>query len=369
MKQLIFTGATWLFATLITSVSAQPWEADKATKWYATQPWLVGCNYIPANAINELEMWQPETFDVDQIEKELGWAESLGFNTLRVFLHDLLWQQDAKGFVKRMDVFLAICEKHHIRPMFVLFDSVWDPNPKLGKQRDPKPGVHNSGWVQSPGAAALQDTKQYARLKEYVVGVVSAFANDKRVLAWDIWNEPDNVNTNNYVDPSNKLGLVEALLPQTFQWARSAKPLQPLTSAVWKINSTDFKSFNTIETLQLRLSDIISFHSYDDATRFKKTISLLKQFNRPLICTEYLARGNQSTFETIMPVAKQDKIALYNWGFVAGKTQTNLPWDSWEKPYVNGREPAVWHHEIFYPDGSPYKQSEVELIQLLMKGK
>ena len=369
MKVLVFTGVVWFFSSLVMNVSAQPWNADKAAKWYAKQPWLVGCNYIPSNAINELEMWQAETFDAVQIEKELSWAEGLGFNTLRVFLHDLLWQQDAKGFVKRMEVFLTICEKHHIRPMFVLFDSVWDPKPELGKQREPKPGVHNSGWVQSPGAAALSDTQQHARLKEYVVGVVSTFANDKRVLAWDIWNEPDNVNTDNYADQPNKLELVQILLPQAFAWARLAKPSQPLTSGVWKVNSTDFKSFNTIETIQLKSSDIISFHSYDDAARFEKTALLLKQFNRPMLCTEYLARGYQSIFETIMPVGKRDKIALYNWGFVVGKTQTNLPWDSWQKPYVDGREPAVWHHEILQPDGTPYNQSEVDFIRGITRKK
>ncbi|MEJ0056932.1 MAG: hypothetical protein WDN75_15535 [Bacteroidota bacterium] len=215
------------FAFITTLASSQVWTAKQASDWYAKQPWLVGCNYVPANAINELEMWQAETWDPKTIDKELGWAESIGMNTLRVFLHDLLWQQDAEGFKKRLAEFLAICEKHHIKPMLVLFDSVWDPNPKLGKQREPTPGVHNSGWVQSPGAAALLDEKQYPRLEAYVKGVVGAFANDQRVLCWDVWNEVDNVNTNNYADPKNKLELVTKLLPMVFTWTRAAKPLQP----------------------------------------------------------------------------------------------------------------------------------------------
>src|SRR6266480_7510473 len=132
------------------------WTQERATQWYANQPWLVGSNYIPADAINELEMWQADTFDPKRIDTELGWADSIGFNTMRVFLHDLLWQQDAKGFQKRIDMFLSLCEKHHIKPLFVLFDSVWDPDPQLGKQRAPTPGVHNSGWLQSPGAKALE---------------------------------------------------------------------------------------------------------------------------------------------------------------------------------------------------------------------
>src|SRR5258708_7915315 len=166
-------------------------------------------------------MWQAETFDSARINKELGWAENIGMNTLRVFLHDMLWEQDPEGFKNRIAQFLTICERHHIRPMFVLFDSVWDPYPKLGKQRDPKPGVHNSGWVQGPGLAALQDEKQYTRLESYVKGVVGAFARDRRVLCWDIWNEPDNMNGSNYSEPQNKLDRVMTLLPKAFSWARA----------------------------------------------------------------------------------------------------------------------------------------------------
>ena len=344
------------------------WTVQQSKSWYAQQPWLVGCNYIPYNAINELEMWQADTFDSARIDQELGWAENIGMNTLRVFLHDLLWYQDAQGFEMRLNQFLAICERHHIRPMLVLFDSVWDPNPHLGKQREPKPGIHNSGWVQSPGATALQDEKQYPRLESYVKGVVGAFAKDKRVLCWDIWNEPDNFNANNYAEPKNKVELIEKLLPKAFSWARAASPSQPLTSGVWRINYVNFKGLTAIEKIQLTESDIITFHDYGDSASFRRSIQFLNQYKRPLICTEYLARGNKSTFETILPLAKSNHVGMINWGFVVGKTQTNLPWDSWAKPYTNGREPAVWHHEIFYADGKPYKQAEVDFIRKMTKG-
>ncbi len=168
------------------------WSEAKAQQWYAAQPWLVGANFVPADAINQLEMWQADSFNPEEIDRELGWAEGLGMNTMRVFLHDQLWQQDAPGFRKRIDTFLAIAAKHHIKPMLVLFDSCWDPDSKLGPQHPPIPGVHNSGWVQGPGAKALEDAAEYPRLKCIVQGVVGAFANDDRILAWDVWNEPDN---------------------------------------------------------------------------------------------------------------------------------------------------------------------------------
>ncbi|MBW7891450.1 MAG: hypothetical protein H3C48_10605 [Chitinophagaceae bacterium] len=169
-----------------TIVPREIWTKEQANDWYNKQPWLVGCNFLPSTAINQLEMWQPETFDTATINRELGWAEAIGMNTIRVYLHDLLYEQDAGGFLQRMDIFLQIASAHHIKPMFVLFDSVWDPDPQLGKQRDPQPGVHNSGWVQSPGRKALTDSTQYPRLEAYVKGVVKRFAQDDRVLAWDI---------------------------------------------------------------------------------------------------------------------------------------------------------------------------------------
>jgi len=163
-----------------TGSHAQRWIEEKAKHWYVQQPWLVGSNYLPANAINELEMWQPDTFDPVRIDKELAWAQSIGLNTMRVFLHDLLWKQDPRGFTKRIDTFLAIAEKHHIHPLLVLFDSCWDPNPKLGVQRKPTPGIHNSGWVQSPGAVALEDRAQLARLEAYVRRQAATLAETPR---------------------------------------------------------------------------------------------------------------------------------------------------------------------------------------------
>ncbi len=342
------------------------WSEKQAADWYAKQPWLVGSNYIPANAINELEMWQADTFDPKRIDLELGWAEAIGLNTMRVFLHDLPWQQDAAGFQKRIDTFLQIAAKHHIKPLFVLFDSCWDPEPHLGKQHAPKPGVHNSGWVQSPGAKALQDPSQYPRLEAYVKGVVGAFAKDDRILGWDVWNEPDNGNGGSYKDlePKNKNELVVALLPKAFAWARAAHPTQPLTSGVWKDDWSVPEKLGPGAKIQIETSDVISFHSYDKPEVFEKRLLSLQQYHRPLICTEYMARGNGSTFQGSLPIAKKYNVGAINWGLVAGKTQTYLPWDSWEHPYTD-REPSVWFHEIFRTDGKPYSAEETELIKRL----
>lgn len=346
--------------------SASRWSDGKARQWYASEPWLVGSNYITADAANELEMWQADTFDPQRIDRELGWAQGLGMNTMRVFLHDLLWKQDSAGCTKRIDQFLAICHKHNIRPMLVLFDSCWDPFPLLGKQSAPRPGIHNSRWVQSPGAQALEDPSQYRRLEAYVEGVVGAFAHDRRILAWDMWNEPDNTNNSSYgkSEPPNKVQLVQTLLPRAFRWARLKNPEQPLTSGVWQGDWSDPAKLQPMAKEQLELSDIISFHNYGSPADFEKRIRWLEQYGRPIICTEYMARPENSTFAGILPIAKQYKVGAINWGFVQGKTQTYLPWDSWQQPYVY-RAPSVWFHDIFYADGKPYRPAEVQFIRLM----
>lgn len=351
------------------ALGQQKWSEQQARDWYAKQPWLLGSNYNPASAINQLEMWQADSFDPKRIDLELGWAEGLGMNTMRVFLHDLLWQQDAEGFKRRLDQFLTIAAKHKIRPMFVLFDAVWDPDAKLGKQRAPKPGVHNSGWVQSPNRTTLQNPAEYPKLEAYVKGVVGAFAKDQRILAWDIWNEPDNENGGSYgqLEPKNKVELVLALLPQAFAWARAAGAEQPLTSGVWKGDWSTAEKMTPMDRLQIELSDVVTFHNYDAPTELEKRINWLKRYNRPLICTEYMARGNGSFFFGSLPVAKVHNVGMINWGFAQGKTQTNLPWNSWQRPYVD-REPSIWFHEIFRNDGQPYLVEEVEFIRR-MSGK
>jgi Cellulase (glycosyl hydrolase family 5) len=352
---------------LFAVASDQAWTAEQANAWYARQPWLVGSNFIPSSAINQLEMWQADTFDLPAIDRELGFAQNIGMNTMRVFLHNLLWQQDSAGFLKRMDQFLAVADKHHIRILFVLLDSVWDPRPHLGKQRAPRPRVHNSGWMQAPGAEILKDASRWDKeVKPYVVGVITHFRDDKRVLMWDLMNEPDN-GSGQYkeYELANKAEVALRLLKEEWKWARSANPSQPLTSGVWQGEWAGAK-MSEMTRFQLENSDVITFHCYDPADVMKKRIDSIRRFKRPVICTEYMARPLGSTFAAILPLLKEEKVGAYNWGFVDGKTQTIYPWDSWGKTYT--AEPKPWFHDIFRKDGTPYDARETALIKQLTQG-
>ena len=372
------------------------WSEEKIWNWYNNQPWLIGTNFITSSSINQLEFWQEKTFDPDLIDKELKLSASIGMNTHRVFLHDLLWQQDSMGFLSRIDKFLEISHKNGIKTLFVFFDDVWHPMPKLGKQPEPIPHVHNSGWVQSPGAKILYDSLSHNKLKSYVKGIIGKFANDQRVLGWDLYNEPGQkgisshnipkersielykkvgikITDNNYseynlneIDPKDKKQKYTlSLLKYTVKWAREVNPSQPLTIGIyeWDIKWDSMNNLSELNQFILNNSDIISFHSYASKKEVLRKVNELQNYNRPILCTEYIAREYENTFENVLPIFNDNKIGAYNWGLVSGKTNTIYPWKSWDSTYTG--PPKKWHHDIFYKDGKPYSSDEIELIKSL----
>ena len=323
------------------------WSKEQASRWYEGWGWLRGADFIPSSAINQLEMWQAETFDSVTINRELGWAESIGMNSMRVYLHHLAWEVDPDGFKERMDQYLTIADRHGISTIFVFFDDCWNPEYLPGKQPDPKPGIHNSGWVRDPGDKLYRDTTMVSSLEHYVKDVMRHFSDDKRIVLWDLYNEPGNSGYGNKSMP---------LLWHTFQWGREINPSQPLSAGVWSEDLVDLNVF------QLANSDVITYHNYSDPVVHKQWIDSLKTYGRPLICTEYMARSRNSLFQNIMPMLKAENVGAYNWGLVSGKTNTKYAWDT---PLPGGDEPQLWFHEIFQPDGRPYKPEEVALIKSL----
>jgi hypothetical protein len=334
----------------IAAHSQKIWTTSRAKEWYARQPWLIGCNFIPSTAINELEMWQADTWDPKTIDRELSWAEGLGFNVVRVYLHNLVWEEDADGFKNRINEFLTIADSHRIKALFVLFDDCWNKDPKIGKQPEPRPGVHNSGWMQAPGQAVVKDQSKWGSLEKYTKELLTAFKNDKRIIMWDLYNEPGNE------------AMFDKSLPflkKVFEWAWSVRPSQPLTCATWNHD----KAYNNLNEFQLASSDIITFHNYNDPKNLEEEILKLQKLGRPLVCSEYMARTNDSRFETNLPVFKKYRVGAINWGLVSGKTNTIFPWGSKE----GSPEPKMWFHDVFRSDGTAFSDDEVKFIKGISK--
>ena len=354
---LLITLVFLLFSVI--AATAERWSTDKALAWQDKVGYRAGANFVPSTAVNELEMFQEATYDPQTIDRELGYAASLGFNVVRVFLHNLLWEQGPSALLARLDHFLSITAKHDISVMFVLLDSCWNAYPKSGTQPEPIPGVHNSQWVQAPGIDILQDDTKFAALKEYVIGILSYYKDDTRIFAWDLWNEPNN---SGYSEK-----MIGPYLQEVFSWARQVETTQPLTTPVW--NSVKYFTFTPFQQLQMSLSDVISFHNYDDSQSFQKMIAAIQKAEspRPIVCTEYMARTHNSTFDPHIQILAENNVHAINWGLVSGRTQTIYPWETIANPATE--PPAIWFHDILNADGTAFNQSEVTFIQKVMASK
>jgi len=345
------------------------WTEEEIWEWYNNRPWIMGCNFIPSNCINNIEIWQEYNFDkvLNVIDKELGIAEETGFNSVRMVMPFFVWKYQTKGCKRRLDQFLSLAYKHGINLMPVLFDDCCVPKefyqPKFGEQPTPVPG-HHGGIVITPfdgsskvGYNLCDDIENWPDLEMYVKDLISTFAKDERIIIWDIWNEPGN---------SNRGTRSLAFMEKVFEIAREQDPIQPLTAGAWNFSDKFFESpdnLSVIEKRAIELSDIVTFHYYGDYEHTVKLIEVLKEYKRPLIITEWLHRPFGNLVETHLPFFKNKKIGCYNWGLVNGKTQTHEPWDSIRN--IPGLDFSKWQHDLYHNDGTPYDGKEIKIFQSL----
>lgn len=359
-KILYFICAFCCLTACHSSQTEYRWSEEKANAWYAAQAWPVGCDYVPAYAGNQIQMWQSETWDAQAIDRELGWAESLGLNSVRIFLHHKVWEAEPEAYFNHLEAFLSIAEKHGISVLMTLFTNGGSEARFVGEKIAPVPGIHNSIWAQTPGISMVNDSSRWHEIETYEKAVLEHFRTDRRILAWCLYNEPENVPECHTLP----------LLRKVFSWAREVNPIQPLTATIitnpFHCNPKHYVRFPMINFIAEN-SDIISFHCYDSACVMQDFIHLVQTYNRPVFCTEYLGRPRGSTFEDILPLLKENKIAAYHFGLVHGATQCQYAWNE----VVNGEkipfteEPEIWFHDILYPDGKPWKESECAFIRKL----
>lgn len=338
------------------------WSRERAGAWYDAQPWMLGFNYLPRTAVNWTELWQAETFDLATIEQELDWAQRIGFNALRTNLQYLVWQHDAAGMVARLDRFLGAAARRGLRTMLCLFDdcAFSGREPYLGPQDPPVPDLHNSGGAASPGRAVVRDRAAWPALERYVKNVVGSFREDARLVAFDLYNEPGNEMVFTRTPAPHPDGPLAPhsveLAEHAFRWAREAGATQPLTTGVW-----DRGMDAVLARRLLDASDFVSFHDYLPLANVTEQVAALRAEKRPIVCTEWLARGLGSLPATHLPFFATEHIGAFHWGLVNGRTQTHRPWPIVERFLPDG----VWHHDLLYPDGAPYDAREIELFRSL----
>ena len=328
-----------------------PWPREKAHAWYSRQPWMLGFNYVPSTAGNTTELWQADTFDLPTIQREVGWAQSIGYNAMRLFVQYLVWKADPIGLSERFDQVLAIAAAKGISVVPVLFDdcAFGDPplpDPYLGKQKEPTPGMILPSWTPSPGRKLGLDPAERPMLARYVQEFIGTCRTDPRILFWDLFNEPMN---------HAKVG-DGSFITDAFGWARAAEPTQPITVGTFNNENPQFND------LLYSQSDLLTFHAYTDAAGLRAAIEALKPRGYPIICTEWMARFYKSSFETDLPVFRDAGVGCFQWGLVNGRTQCQFPWHN--KPGDSVHE-LGWFHDILHPDGSPYRPAEIGVISTM----
>lgn len=355
------------------------WSADQANAWWDGRDWVCGFNFLPSTAVNFLELWMADTFDRETIERELGLAASVGFNALRVNLHYLVWKHDRDGLIERMGWFLETASAKGIDTVFVPFDdcSFGGFEPEYGPQPDPVPNLHNSRAVASPGRAIVMDRSQWQDLEAFVTDVITTFRDDKRILFWDLYNEPGNLSIFSADGHAEYDGRLKEhskdLMVACFDWARQVAPIHPLSVGAWRSQSPDGNGApydNEIDQIALDLSDVITFHAYCERKHAEKCIERLRSYNRPMLNTEWLARHVGSTFLDQLDLYHDNKVGCFNWGLVQGRTQTCFPWPHVQENLEESQEGEMtWFHDVFRPDGTPYDPRETELISRLTGAK
>lgn len=215
------------------------------------------------------------------------------------------------------------------------------------------------------------DKTLWGEVETYIRDIISTYKNDPRIVIWDLYNEPTNrmifTNEGEFAYDEEMEVFSHDLMVKAFEWARDENPSQPLTVGAWHAPSILDRSLPIFEhptdRKALELSDIITFHAYLPIDLFHKAVEIVEAYNRPMMCTEWLARHAESHLHEQLPIFKQKTIGCYQWGLVKGKTQTHLPWPEIKR---NDTDYASrWFHDLLDEQGQPYDPSEVQLIKTL----
>jgi len=291
------------------------WTPEQARTWYDRMPWLRGCNFLPSDCCNRIAFWQELDFEqhLATADRELELAAKTGFNSIRVILEFIVWDRQHDGFMERFERFLTVAARHGIKLMVCFANDCTVPKdekyrvPALGPQHYDW-GYHggrknspHSGYKNAVGYnPALDEPEMAERFYAMVSEIVAKYANDPRIVIWDLFNEPGNGNRGEVSVPHVK---------RIFATARAANPSQPLTSGVWR--SPD--AWSPAETVALELSDVVSYHNYGGLDENVREIDVLRKLGRPMFNTEWLSRiVCGQAVATLFPLFYLEKIGCWN---------------------------------------------------------
>ena len=348
------------------------WNKDEITKWYLDQPWLTGCNFLPSNVINRLDMFQSykKREHLEQADIELAFFSKLGFNSIRLWANFDVYYKEPNSFMDVFDRYIELARKYHLSVMIVLAYEEDLPfgNTFIPKEMGPQKlyfNHFNRDYEQHEKHLKLKDYKHYLEYEELkplylemVRKIVTKYKDDKVVNSWNIYNEPG------ILIGSRAIPLLKLL----FEEVRKLHPIQPLTADIWRGTNDKGEIITKEEQYAFELSDFCSFHSYSRFETFKRNVKLAMSWGKPVIVTEWLCRGNHNNFEDIYPWLYKNRIGSYFWGFIQGLTFVTEPWNDIMKKLaqgkkLNGFDMTKWQHELFRRNFAPYDYKEYKVLK------
>ncbi len=345
------------------------WTKERAWEWYNNRPWIRGCNYMSADCANRIDQWQSYGFEerLETTEKELALMAELGYNSVRLILEFIVWDEEHDSFLERFERYISLCSKYGISCMIVLANDCMRPKGlevnSLGEQKVDW-GYHGGrkmsqhGKLSGMGHHVLDEPDKAPRYFEMVREIVERYKDDERIIMWNIYNEVGN---------SHRWQVSMPNLKKIFEIVREIDPIQPLTCETFSLGEGEIEDITEVEKYALEQSDIISYHNYGTYDINIRIIKKLKRYGRPVLCTEWLARCLDNNIQEMFPLFYLEKIGCYNWGFVAGKYQTYEPWNSvWENYDENPDlkwDFTKWFHDLYRPNHRPYDPKEIEIIK------
>ncbi|MGI6713538.1 MAG: cellulase family glycosylhydrolase [Bacilli bacterium] len=348
----------------------EKWSKEKAWAWYNQQNWIRGFCYYPSCCVDLIEMWQEYNWDnvKKTINHEMKLAKDWGFNAVRIITSFEVYLDQHDAMMEHLEEFIMICDQHQIKVMVCLGNDclVSKSNykkPIYGEQKCEY--FYHSGKAISPhivmndfGYSLTDDEENVEKYLAYIDEIVGKYAKDKRVLLWDIFNEPGN---------SKRDMLSYEIMKKSFEIARKHQTIQPCAACCWSYDKHN-RPYKEIELKALEMSDVILYHGYMDFKKHHRTVRWLKKtYDRPLFNTEWLHRIWHNNVKNLFPYFRKHKIACFNWGLVRGKSQTNEPWEWLFNVYHQGHgkdwDFTKWQHDLIRSNGQPYDFEEEKIIK------
>jgi hypothetical protein len=297
-------------------------ESVEAEMPFGDFSWMHGVNYTPSYAATDVETWLE--YDPEVIDRELGYAERIGVNCLRVFLQSLVYEHAPDEFLQRFDHFVTTADRHGLKVMPILFDSCFGVSPSLESQHM---------WVANPGPDRMS-REHFEALDAYARAVVTPYVGDERIALWDVMNEPT----------ATVLSLTEegkaqiwAFVAHYCELVQKIDPSHAVTVGVAGHDNSNVAD----------LVDVLSCHSYASTReKFREALSTTQSQARaagkPWIVSECCAPGWGNPYEMVLPELREFKAGHTCWELMIGKNQF-AP--------ISG---------LLYPDGTVRRTSSLE---------